>query len=488
MPQYLDDNGEPMPERTMLPPAVERAFQAWAQSSGITDVDHPDSHYDYRGYFLEKQGQPEPPSSGRHFPDTFKQHGHPTFSQESKYSTGPGDGGTWNGEQFVPAGGATYLDEHGNPQQAIADIARTGGVEPSKRAGLHPYAQLGQMVTENLPTLASLAAGLATGGAALLPALGISTAAAGAGAGGRAMLRLAQGQPAGTLREAATDTLVNGPLAEVGGRAMSGALTKGGQLLYRQALGPAKALQREFPDLIGTGLRERIPVGAHGLSKVERLESASTQAADDLVKRAAGGPIRAREVTAPLKDVRDTVVKEKVRIGLPDQTPELAARARALKTQGPFDLFEAQALKRRAQSEANTAYRAQDRGAVINQVGAHADKAVASGFRKAIERRVPEVGPINQRTQQLEGLRRALEDAGTRPHRLTDLIAGAGGIGTAGVTGDPITGAMSYGALRALMSPTGQSVAAIGAHEAGNVPWEQLIRTMLLERLGHETP
>jgi hypothetical protein len=115
------------PETTALAPDQEAAFQQWAQASGIGDVDHPDSHYDYRGLFLAVHGQPIPMSADRHFPDTFKQHGHPTFSVESQYSTGPYDGGTWNGEEFVPPPvmarsrtGALY--PQGPPSQGVGDV------------------------------------------------------------------------------------------------------------------------------------------------------------------------------------------------------------------------------------------------------------------------------------------------------------------------------------------------------------------------------
>lgn len=84
-------------ETTALPPDQERQFREWASSRKITDVDHPESRYDYRGFWLNG-GRSS--SADGHFPDTFKQHGHPTFSEESRYSLGRGDGGTWNGEQF----------------------------------------------------------------------------------------------------------------------------------------------------------------------------------------------------------------------------------------------------------------------------------------------------------------------------------------------------------------------------------------------------
>ena len=87
-------------EITHLSPEEENNFREWARKNNINDVDHPDSHYDYRGYWKETNGAPH--RIGDHFPDTYKQHGHPTFSVESKYSSGPNDGGRWNGDKFVP--------------------------------------------------------------------------------------------------------------------------------------------------------------------------------------------------------------------------------------------------------------------------------------------------------------------------------------------------------------------------------------------------
>lgn len=97
-----------MTETTRLTPAEEAAFQAWARANNVRDVDHPDSHYDYRGYWKQTASQGESRtkmySDGLHYTDRFKQHGHPTFSVESQYSGGPNDGGRWNGEDYVPAG------------------------------------------------------------------------------------------------------------------------------------------------------------------------------------------------------------------------------------------------------------------------------------------------------------------------------------------------------------------------------------------------
>jgi hypothetical protein len=74
------------------------AFRTWLQRNKITDLDAPGSFYDYRGAFLAGINR----GSNGHWPDTFKQHGHPTFSVESKYAA-PNDStaGRWQGNQYI---------------------------------------------------------------------------------------------------------------------------------------------------------------------------------------------------------------------------------------------------------------------------------------------------------------------------------------------------------------------------------------------------
>ena len=93
-------------EVTPIPAQLEDTFRAWVKRNNIRDLDHPQSRYDYRGAFLAGVGaQVNPTDNLPHWPDTFKQHGHPTFSVESKYSRGLDDGGTWEGESFTPGMG-----------------------------------------------------------------------------------------------------------------------------------------------------------------------------------------------------------------------------------------------------------------------------------------------------------------------------------------------------------------------------------------------
>ena len=136
------------PERlevTTLTPQDEQKFKTWVQENHITDLDHPRSYYDYRGYWKdvanEGLDQRKSYDDGLHFPDTYKQHGHPTFSIESKYSMGPNDGGRWGGpegETFIPANptGNTFSSPPDPPttwQGNISDMLKRFWIEPRSR-------------------------------------------------------------------------------------------------------------------------------------------------------------------------------------------------------------------------------------------------------------------------------------------------------------------------------------------------------------------
>ena len=92
---------QPVPEQTRLSPLQEVLFRRWIDRNksapGVAGWDQPDAAYDMRGWWADREVGP---LSGRwrpgdHGVDTYKQHGHPTFSIESKYSRGLQDGGRW---------------------------------------------------------------------------------------------------------------------------------------------------------------------------------------------------------------------------------------------------------------------------------------------------------------------------------------------------------------------------------------------------------
>jgi hypothetical protein len=73
---------------TVLSPAEEKKFQAWAKASG-RERDTYD--YDLRGAWKSDAKA----AGNGHLPDTWKKPNHPTFSVESQYSDDKTRGGEW---------------------------------------------------------------------------------------------------------------------------------------------------------------------------------------------------------------------------------------------------------------------------------------------------------------------------------------------------------------------------------------------------------
>lgn len=93
---------------TKLPSQQEQEFQQWMDrightkekgfnvTSGFNGID-----YDYRGYFKKYGGKDI--GQNEHLTDEFKKPSHPTFSNESQYSTPENPGGSWNGDIYTPS-------------------------------------------------------------------------------------------------------------------------------------------------------------------------------------------------------------------------------------------------------------------------------------------------------------------------------------------------------------------------------------------------
>lgn len=96
--------------KTKLTESEEKEFLNWYRTVAIINKldinpDHPDHHYDYRGFWKNSSDQDKLVMSlmggNKHFPDKWKTPLHPTFSNESIYSNDFTPGGHWEGETFV---------------------------------------------------------------------------------------------------------------------------------------------------------------------------------------------------------------------------------------------------------------------------------------------------------------------------------------------------------------------------------------------------
>ena len=120
---------------TELSPRREKKFQDWyAGVAPVLGLDpNPDTYehaYDYRGYWLNNRDA-DVSSPDFHFPDTWKQPHHPTFSNESIYAKGREGVGHWEGDTFVP-GPFNNLMQATEPSAQTATPVVSSNYSPSE--------------------------------------------------------------------------------------------------------------------------------------------------------------------------------------------------------------------------------------------------------------------------------------------------------------------------------------------------------------------
>lgn len=321
--------------------------------------------------------------------------------------------------------------------------------------------------------------------------------------------------PVGVLADASTLLGGAGALAKgAGAVGKVSALSKGGRLMVRASdmtnpvraiTAPAAAAAREAG--IGTVLATNRPSkalrqdfgGGRQIAQTildenlvrekgaQRALSASTKAADDLLadRQAAGVPgVPKRDVARSLREPRDSA-QLRVRLGEPDETPALASTARGINRNNPSEipLTDAQVMKREAQ---DLAYEAGKQGLSIKKQGA---ESRARALRTGIETRVPDVAPINKRTQRLLGATRTITETGDRSRGLVNLLTmlGAGGVGFG--AGGPMGAIVTGGMVRAADSPLLGRTAGVGINRVGRgVNSNAAVRAALLARLAEDVP
>ena len=114
---------------TSLTPEEEKNFQIWKGKNAPNDSGR---DYDLRGAF--KAGL-QPDEKTKHWPDTFKKPGHPTFSDQSIYAKDRPDlAGHWEGEKYTPAKGRANLNI---PQEQVeADAGLKEVLSWQKKTGI----------------------------------------------------------------------------------------------------------------------------------------------------------------------------------------------------------------------------------------------------------------------------------------------------------------------------------------------------------------
>jgi hypothetical protein len=273
--------------------------------------------------------------------------------------------------------------------------------------------------------------------------------------------------------------------ASLAGRAAATLADQAGTAIMTAGIRPSAAVAKNFGGsrkaVVQAIKQERVGSAANA----ERKLTASVKQADDVLAKA-------EAAGAPAVPSRELAEKAALRVDLGVKGADDALLDRAVQIeQGPqeFSLSRAQQLKREAQ---DLAYEADRENQAINAIG---NRAIARGLRLGIEQRVPEVAPINERSQRLTAAKRAMSEAEDRPHALSHLftigemaggvMSGHPGVGTAAALintalHSPQIAAGTGIALdtvgRALANPAAQRVA------LGSGALERAILQALLER------
>jgi hypothetical protein len=282
---------------------------------------------------------------------------------------------------------------------------------------------------------------------------------------------------AGTLGklEAATNPMrmIGKPIEKLADKTSS-AVIKG-------TLRPSKAIRDDFggADAIAdTVKKERVFSEASAGKKLGESSAAKRARLEQAEAAGVEGPER-KAIADAARGKPSGKAAMRARLGEPDQTDVIEARAKHLEGDGGrFGLVDADVLKGEAQE---LAFEAGTDNLSLKKLQ---NKEIARAFREGIEQQVPDVGPMNERTQGLIGAKRAFSEAQDRPNALTNMMAlGAGGTVGAG-TGDPVQAIATALAMKAMNSPRVGALAGIGINEIGQAAINpELLRAALIARL-----
>lgn len=235
------------------------------------------------------------------------------------------------------AGGETRESDKPKSSAKAPSLVDTALMDiPAMPAAIRGGLAILRGVKQNPVAAGALAGGLATapmtGGASIPASMAFAGLGAAGGAGlGSAAEQLGTGRP----KDASTvlTEMVREGSAQATGQGVGAVVAKTAGVvapkILKGILRPTRRLQDEFGDVVGVGLRERIPVGSSNVANARMSESAAQ--ARGMVKAAedAGVPgVNPREVIKELRPVRD-VIKRRADIGMPNETGEIAGRARA---------------------------------------------------------------------------------------------------------------------------------------------------------------
>lgn len=326
------------------------------------------------------------------------------------------------------------------PQSTPADVAPKPKPSLVDR-GVDALPMLGGIAGGITGGIGGTVAGVGVGGAP--GAIGGATLGGSAGEALRQLVNRARGRetPATAGQAAASigkEGLIQGA-SEAGGRVLAGGARVIGKSLVENAVRPTMTMVKEFPDVVGTIVRERLPVGralpgaTPGSTQAKRLLQASSQHTRELLKGAEQAGIRFNPQQIAAQNISDLAGEiRKQPLSGPDLKRLSAMTMQYIKEHGAAMTPQAvKDMKQAAQALAKPVFRAQQAGGAVTAdqaLGARFNEAIASGAKQALET-ISGIAASEGRTQGLIGATRAIRQAETRRLSLAgEAISGSSAI------------------------------------------------------------
>jgi len=466
--------------RIMSDEEAVQTFNRTGKHLGIFDTPENSAAYAQSLHEQQAAALEKPPLKAKPIP--------PGTKPKAKWESAPDEGGEGESIPSAPSGQDEAWWNSKSPLQTVYDkakeAARAGGRTDvgSIRATAWYGRSYGPIpsVTEAaaaLPAVGGTVGGLlgAAGGTAFGVGFGgvpgsVGGAAIG-GAGGEAarqlLLRSLGGNPAATSTEAAKEigkeAVVQGAL-DLAGQGVAKAVKQGGRGIVSATLKPSPALKREFPNLVDTAIKEKLPISKEGAEMaVERLGEGGRELHKVLSEaEAKGQTFDMAKYSQPIRDLVQQIEKEEAQNpGSKAQLQKLISNFLSKQGTGPITPTRMQEIKVAAQRIAEPLYDAADKGFPVSptdRVLMRFNKALADGAKPALET-IPGVAEINARQQSLIGAERAISAAANRSSEgLTKealpLLSAFGGVMGGGDLKDKAEkGAVYYFLAKGLLTP-----------------------------------
>lgn len=386
----------------------------------------------------------------------------------------------------------------GEPEEAIAAVIQRlteqpAEPDPTTARAASSRTTMGESITDALPYVGGMAGSL-IGGSRLSP-VGMALAGVG-GAAGEAFKQVGDSirgdfsdvpeTVGGRLQQIASTGLRQAGIEGVG-RGVGAAVQPVAKTIYGLALRPSKKLMRDagggkllqgLRRIIKQGYDDNVMPSGMGVARAGRLVQESRDQATQVAAQSPHQVVTSRVMQRATDDQARRSAGELATAGVTPRTEAVSSQMGNLLGANPELVSMSQLLKirRGAEDVAAPVFQAAKLPGGPGRVAPGSEASVARSISGAAKSTLDDVlgrsfKNINSRTQARMAVKKAVDDASSRPNMLTNLLAGSAGVASS--SGDLAEAAKRAALIRALFSPSAMGAAALSV---GKAPYAQLVR------------